>query len=153
MMNWKEGIEWLDPVECRVDVSKPITAGSLAAAWALLPNDGTGWVALTDTVERFSRDLDHGKIIQQAEVVTGMETVRIRQDGNGWIAHIWTEGKGDPCRRVTWRYESSAPIRKGGGAPPRMVYHTYWRREATPLDGGPVDVWVPFGSRFAGWEE
>lgn len=131
---------------CKLDIGEAEVAGSLAEAWALLPESGEGWVALADAVGLYDPEQRKGWL-QHAEVASGATTVVLHQAVEAWRAWRWTEEAGQTHRRVTWRYHSS--LVSAGGRERFMRYYTYWTQ--SPDDD--IGVWQPVGSRFAGWED
>lgn len=129
-----------------------------ARVWDFLPStQGSGWVELTDHVQRFEPGRREG-VLLNAEVADGTTTVIVRFSCGRWTAWRLTEldhdaqtntSKGEcyETRFIEESYLSSAP--QHNHQTPRMRYRTYWRR----VDKDGVGVWTPFASRFCQWED
>ena len=144
MSAWFEELE--DGGRCSLCIEGPVEVTTKEEAWALLPEQGEGWVSLTHEVRRFDAENRSG-VILDAEVALGSRTVVLRHEGGIWSCWAWEERVGDDVRVVRRRYLSSAPATQGNT--PQMEIATYWREQ---IDEG-VDVWQPLGSRFCGWRE
>jgi hypothetical protein len=147
MRGWfDEPAEGIVHARCGLQIDGPREAHSVEDAWALLPIEGEGWVALTDRVKRFQPGQRAGLLVH-AEVAAGKATVILRHEDGVWRAWTWHEREGDDHRVVRRRYCSSAPRLESRN--PEMEYATYWTKQ----DDDGVAVWSPVGSRFCGWRE
>lgn len=142
---------WFDKLPnagtCGLRIEGPNIANTIDAAWALLPETGEGWIALTDRVRRFEPGWREGLLLY-AEVVEGPRTLVVRHDDGRWLAWSWEETAGDDHRVVRRRYLSSAQMREGSPLP-EMEYAAYWEQR----DDDGLLVWQPKGSRLIGWKE
>ena len=126
---------------CKLTIKHLGEASTLEEAWKLLPRDGEGIVVLSDKICRLSKSNYKGYLIE-ADIVKGQETTVLRSTAKGWSAWRWSESPGDDHIRIGHTYLSSE-----NDSESQLLYCQYWRRQ----DDDGIAVWLPVGSRFAGF--
>lgn len=116
-----------------------------AAAWSVLPAEGSGVVVLSDSVVRYKGRSPSGLLVD-ADVVSGNTTVCVRLIDEAWHAWSWTELKDGAHWAVERAYLTSEP-----GSSDLHIYRTYWGETQSPDNG--IQVLQPVGSRFCGFKE